>query len=136
MKLKIYLIINLLAISCLLVSCSKENETPEVKNHYLIRVKNISEFNYLDVRVIPVPPLYFYNFGQLGVGETSQYYDFDKAYAKIDVSVKYSETFTFGLLNSHDLTKEIEQLTPGKYLLEVKLTKNPNFSVETKLIKE
>ena len=136
MKLKIYFIYSILTITTLLLGCSKNEDTPEVKNHHLIRVKNTSEFNYLDVKVIPEPPLYFYNYGKLAIGETSNYYDFDKSYAKIDVEVKYSENFTSGLHHLHDLTKEIEKLSPGKYLLEVKLIRNPNFSIETKLIKE
>lgn len=116
-------------------SCSKnEDEIP--KSQYQIRVKNTSEFNYLDVRIIPVPPSYFHNFGKLAIGETSAYYSFDKAYAKINAEVQHTENFTTGLLHQFEDGKPIEQLAPGKYLIEVKLTRNSNYTLETKVIKE
>lgn len=124
-----------LLLTALFISCSKSKEESP-KEQYLIRVKNTSEFNYLDVRIIPVPPSYFHNFGKLGVGETSAYYTFEKAYAKINAEVQYAENFSTGLLHQHENGKPIEQLTPGKYLIEVKLTRNPDFKLETKVVRE
>lgn len=116
-------------------NCSKiEDQSP--KEQYLIRVKNTSEFNYLDVRIIPVPPSYFHNFGKLAIGETSAYYSFDKAYSKINAEVQHTENFSTGLLHQYENGKPIEQLAPGKYLIEVKLIRNPNYTLETKVIKE
>ena len=116
-------------------SCSKsKDEAP--KEQYLIRVKNTSDFNYLDVRIIPVPPMKFHNFGKLAIGQTSAYYTFDKAYAKIDADVQHTENFSTGLLHQHENGKPIKQLAPGKYLIEVKLVRNPDYKLETKVIKE
>lgn len=135
MKIKNLLPFLLFFVVVSFASCSKsKDEAP--KEQYLIRVKNTSNFNYLDVRIIPVPPMYFHNFGKLAIGETSAYYTFDKAYAKIDADVQHTENFSTGLLHQHENGKPIEQLAPGKYLIEVKLTRNPNYKLETKVIKE
>ena len=126
-----------LLVSFLLIvifgGCCKDESEPEDK--YLIRVKNTSAFNYLNVRVIPVPPGYFQFSGKLGVGEVSEYLPFDKAYTKIDAEVQYDESNKFGIIHPHD-QNETDLLAPGKYLIEVKLVRDPDFRVETKMIRE
>lgn len=135
MKIKSLLPLLLFFAAISFANCSK-SEDESSKEQYLIRVKNTSEFNYLDVRIIPVPPTYFHNFGKLAVGETSAYYTFEKAYAKINAEVQHSENFSTGLLHQHENGKPIEQLAPGKYLIEAKLIKNLDYKLETKVIRE
>ncbi|HMR18121.1 MAG TPA: hypothetical protein PKA53_02375 [Sphingobacterium sp.] len=133
------LVFMFLAVGCEKSNVEMEKEDIKEEPQYFIRVKNISDNHYYNVRAIPVTPDYFHDYGPLGVGEISEYQPFTKSYFSVDVVVTVDEyDRRIGLHQLHIVGEEIKQLIPGKYRIDIRLYReyNNRLEIETKLIKE
>lgn len=100
----------------LLFSCSDD---PSESGDLMIRVQNVSNFDYKDVFVNTSGGEH--NFGDIDSKETSDYVEFESAYryAFIELEIE-GETFT---IQPIDYVGE-EQLEPGEYTYQVNALEN------------
>ena len=109
--------IYILIISILIMSCSQSDDT--IEKDLLIRVKNISQFEFNNVLVNTNGGEQ--NFGNIDVNQNSDYKSFDFAYryAFIEVIID-GNTFTIQPIDYVGETK----LDKGRYTYEVNATNN------------
>jgi len=106
-----------LLISIFILSCSQNDDTAE--KNTLIRVKNVSQFEFKDVLVNTSGGEQ--NFGNIDINRDSDYKSFDFAYHYAFIELKIDgNTFTLQPIDYVGETK----LDNGKYTYEVNATDN------------